>query len=82
VSGDTLEIDTSDPEEWPADPEEWPREMMVRDINSDAGAVYSRALTTGDCDEDGVPPHYLVVTQPDDDRKLVYELHHEVRDDE
>jgi hypothetical protein len=79
---DVLEIDTSDAEEWPADAEEWPRDLVVRDINSDAGAVYSRALTTGDCDGDGVPPHYLVVAQPDGGQELVYELHHEVRDDE
>jgi len=52
VSGDTLEIDTSDPEEWPADPEEWPRNLLVQDVDSGSEAVFRRVLTNGeDVDE-------------------------------
>jgi hypothetical protein len=51
LSQDTLEIDTSDPAEWPADPEEWPRDLVVRDIDDGGEAVYTRVLTGGVDDE-------------------------------
>jgi len=53
VTGDVLEIDTSDHAEWPADPEEWPRNLLVQDVDSGSEAVFRRVLTTeeGDSDE-------------------------------
>jgi len=51
LSQDSLEIDTSDPAEWPADPEEWPRDLVVRDIDDGGEAVYTRVLTGGVDDE-------------------------------
>lgn len=52
MTDDVLEIDTGDPAEWPADPDDWPRDLVVRDIDDGAEAVYTRVLTNvGDTDE-------------------------------
>jgi hypothetical protein len=49
---DTLEIDTSDPEEWSTDPEEWPRNLLVQDVDSDSEAVFQRILPTEESDNE------------------------------
>jgi len=49
---DVLEIDTSDPEEWPTDPEEWPRDLLVQDVDSGSEAVFRRVLTTEEVNDE------------------------------
>jgi len=48
---DVLEIDTADPEEWPADPEEWPTDLVVKDIDSGGRAVFERVRSSEVDDE-------------------------------
>jgi len=47
VTDDVIEIDTSDPAEWPADPEEWPRGLVVQDIDSGGEALFTRVDQRG-----------------------------------